>query len=165
MIAIAAAMPIALFLWPAIAFFTPPLTGMDSLGGRMLFALKCCCRAKIIGGGFPLAAVAGRKPIMDHFDKAIAGPERWLMMLGTLSGNPIAAVAGLKTLEILGRDGAYDKLKVNGERVMATFHKHLEAAAIPHRIVGHPTLFEVLFTKREVRNYRDVQKTDVTRGA
>jgi hypothetical protein len=40
---------------------------------------------------------------MAHFDKARSGPEKWLMQLGTLSGNPVAAAAGLKTMEILRR--------------------------------------------------------------
>ncbi|SHM81525.1 glutamate-1-semialdehyde 2,1-aminomutase, partial [Roseovarius litoreus] len=115
-----------------------------------------CTLGKVIGGGFPLAAVAGGTPIMDHFDKAIVGADRWLMMLGTLSGNPVAAVAGLKTMEILRRDGAYDTLCGHGERLQAMFRRHLEAAGIPHRIVGHPTLFDVVFTDRDVRTYRDV---------
>ncbi len=55
---------------------------------------------KIICGGFPLAAIAGRAEIMKHFDKSLAGPEGWLMQVGTLSGNPVAAVAGLKTLVV-----------------------------------------------------------------
>lgn len=124
-----------------------------------------CTLGKIIGGGFPLAAVAGRKAIMDHLDKPIAGDGRWLMMVGTLSGNPIAAIAGLKTLEILRREGSYEKLRANGERLMAIFHAQLDAAGIPHRIVGHPTLFDVLFTERDVRNYRDVQSADAKRAA
>jgi len=119
-----------------------------------------CTLGKIIGGGFPLAAVAGRKDILDHFDKSIVGVDRWLMMLGTLSGNPIASIAGLKTMEILRREGAYEQLKANGERLMATFKTHLERAAIPHRIVGHPTLFEVIFTNADVRDYRDVLAGD-----
>ena len=45
MTAIAAAMPVALLLWLAIAYLVPPLAGMDSLDGRMLFTLKCCCLA------------------------------------------------------------------------------------------------------------------------
>jgi hypothetical protein len=45
MIAIAAAMPVALLLWLAIGYLAPPLAGMDSLGDRMLFTLKCCCLA------------------------------------------------------------------------------------------------------------------------
>lgn len=119
-----------------------------------------CTLGKIIGGGFPLAAVAGRKPIMDHFDKAIVGPEKWLMMLGTLSGNPVAAVAGLKTMEILRRDGAFDTLHSHGERLRSMFRRHLDAAGVPHRIVGHPTLFDVVFVDRDVQSYRDVLATD-----
>ena len=119
---------------------------------------------KIIGGGFPLAAVAGRKPIMDHFDKAIVGADRFLMMLGTLSGNPVAAVAGLKTMEILRRPGSYETLMANGNRLMTMFRTHLEAAGIDHRITGHPALFDVVFTTREVRDYRDVQAGDADRA-
>ena len=124
-----------------------------------------CTLGKIIGGGFPLAAVAGRKTIMDHFDKAIVGADRWLMMLGTLSGNPVAAVAGLKTMEILRRDGAFDTLRANGARLMAMFDRHLSAAGIAHRVVGHPTLFDVVFTDRDVRTYRDVQAADAAKNA
>ena len=124
-----------------------------------------CTLGKIIGGGFPLAAVAGRKTIMDHFDKAIVGADRWLMMLGTLSGNPVAAFAGLKTMEILRRDGAFDTLRANGARLMAMFDRHLSAAGIAHRIVGHPTLFDVVFTDRDVRTYRDVQAADSAKNA
>jgi glutamate-1-semialdehyde 2,1-aminomutase len=124
-----------------------------------------CTLGKIIGGGFPLAAVAGRKQIMDHFDKAIVGADRWLMMLGTLSGNPVAAVAGLKTMEILRRGGAYEQLRANGERLMAMFREHLGAAGVAHRIVGHPTLFDVAFTDREIRTYRDVLSADAQKNA
>src|SRR5215471_1950294 len=45
MTVIAASMPVALLLWLAIAYLVPPLTAMDNLAGRMLFALKCCCIA------------------------------------------------------------------------------------------------------------------------
>jgi len=119
-----------------------------------------CTLGKIIGGGFPLAAVAGRADIMAHFDKAAVGADRWLMMLGTLSGNPVAAVAGLKTMEILRRPGAFDQLRANGARLQGMFARHLSDAGIPHRIVGHPTLFDIVFTDRDVRTYRDVLAAD-----
>ncbi len=120
---------------------------------------------KVIGGGFPLAAVAGRKDVMDHFDKAIVGADRWLMMLGTLSGNPVAAVAGLKTMEILRREGAYDRLRANGQRLMDMFARRLSAAGVAHRIVGHPTLFDIVFTDRDCRDYRDVKAGDAAKNA
>jgi len=123
-----------------------------------------CTLGKVIGGGFPLAAISGRKDIMAHFDKSAVGSDEWLMMLGTLSGNPIAAIAGMKTMEILRRDGAYDTLNANGERLMAMFEKHLLAQDIPHQIVGHPTLFDVVFTEKDVRDYRHVQQSDAKRN-
>ncbi|MDE0347068.1 MAG: aminotransferase class III-fold pyridoxal phosphate-dependent enzyme [Boseongicola sp.] len=120
---------------------------------------------KIIGGGFPLAAIAGRAKIMKHFDKSLAGPDGWLMQVGTLSGNPIAAAAGLKTLEILRRPGQYERLESLGKTVMGLARDALDPTGIPYRLVGAPSLFEVVFTDRAVRNYRDVQAVDGARTA
>ena len=54
-----------------------------------------CTLGKVIGGGFPLAAIAGRAEIMAHFDRAKVGDDDFLVQIGTLSGNPVAAAAGL----------------------------------------------------------------------
>ncbi|MCL6283775.1 aminotransferase class III-fold pyridoxal phosphate-dependent enzyme [Ruegeria sp. 2012CJ41-6] len=120
---------------------------------------------KVIGGGFALAAIAGRADIMAHFDKSAVGEDKWLMQLGTLSGNPVAAVAGLKTMEILRRDGQYDRLRANGKRLMQMASAALDVQEIPHRIVGDPTLFEIVFTTSPVRDYRDVFRADNARAA
>ncbi len=120
---------------------------------------------KIIGGGFPLAAIAGRADIMVHFDKAAVGAEKWLMQLGTLSGNPVAAVAGLKTMEVLRREGQYDRLRANGQRLMDMAKAALDAQGIAHKIVGDPTLFEIVFTDGDIRDYRDVFGSDSAKGA
>ncbi len=119
-----------------------------------------CTLGKIIGGGFPLAAVAARADIMAHFDKSKVGAQGWLMQLGTLAGNPVAAAAGLKTMEVLRRDGAYETLRATGARVQQLQHEALDGAGIPHRIVGDETLFDVLFIDRDVRTYRDTQAAD-----
>ncbi|MEC9265272.1 MAG: aminotransferase class III-fold pyridoxal phosphate-dependent enzyme [Pseudomonadota bacterium] len=124
-----------------------------------------CTLGKIIGGGFPLAAVAGRREIMAHFDKGAVGADKWLMQLGTLSGNPVAAVAGLKTMEILRRPGQYDRLRDNGERIMAGAATALERAGIAHRIVGDATLFDIVFTDRDIRDYRGVKAADAKANA
>ena len=123
-----------------------------------------CTLGKIVGGGFPLAAIAGRADIMAHFDKARVGAEGFLMQLGTLSGNPVAAVAGLKTMEVLRRPGAYERLRHVGETVMTMYRKALDEAGIAHRIVGDPVLFDVVFTDRDVRNYRDIHAADMDRN-
>ena len=124
-----------------------------------------CTLGKIIGGGFPLAAIAGCADIMDHFDKGKVGDEGFLMQLGTLSGNPVAAVAGLKTMEILRRPGVYERLRATGETVMAALTRSLSKAGIDHRIVGDATVFDVVFTDTDVRNYRDVFGADAERNA
>ncbi len=110
---------------------------------------------KIIGGGFALAAMAGRADIMAHFDKAKVGAEGFLMQLGTLSGNPVACAAGLKTMEILRRDGAYDTIRANGRRLWQATEAALGKAGIPHHVTGDATLFEVAFTTEPVNDYRD----------
>ena len=124
-----------------------------------------CTLGKITGGGFPLAAIAGHRELMDHFDKSIVGADRWLMQLGTLSGNPVASVAGLKTMEVLRRDGQYTRLRALGRRLMDMQSDALTAAGIPHRIVGDETLFDVVFVDRDVRDYRDWHSHDRARNA
>ena len=119
---------------------------------------------KIIGGGFPLAALGASAEIMAHFDQAKVGSDGWLMQLGTLSGNPVAAAAGLKTMEILRRDGAFERLEALGQRLMAMQSAALSAAGVAHRIVGEPPLFDVVFTDRDVRDYRDTRAADAGRN-
>ena len=124
-----------------------------------------CTLGKVMGGGFPLAAIAGRADIMAHFDKDKVGADGFLMQIGTLSGNPIASVAGLKTLEILRRPGSYEKLAANGKKIMQAYTKHLSASGHQHEIVGHPTLFDAVFVSQDVHNYRDVLKADTGKNA
>ena len=120
---------------------------------------------KIIGGGFPLAAIVGRDDIMAHFDKGKVGAEGFLMQLGTLSGNPVASVAGLKTLEILRRPGSYERLRTTGHTLMQIMTDALTGAGVEHQIVGDPTLFDVVFTANPVRNYRDVKNSNAAQTA
>jgi hypothetical protein len=67
MIAIAVAMPVALLLWLAIAYLVPPLAGMDSLGGRMLFTL-CYCLAVLFCLVTGVEAVAHERLSSPAFD-------------------------------------------------------------------------------------------------
>ena len=116
-----------------------------------------CTLGKIIGGGFPLAAIAGRADIMAHFDKAKVGKDGFLMQLGTLSGNPVASVAGLKTMEILHREGSYDQLRQHGTALMDMIGSKLTRAGHAVQLVGDPTLFDVVFTDKPVVDYRSWQ--------
>ncbi|HEV2185728.1 MAG TPA: aminotransferase class III-fold pyridoxal phosphate-dependent enzyme [Stellaceae bacterium] len=122
-----------------------------------------CTLGKVIGGGFPLAAIAGRADIMAHFDKGKVGDDGFLMQIGTLSGNPVAAAAGLATLDILKRPGAYDQIFATGRELMQTLGALLKQAGIPAQVIGEPPLFEVVFTTdtNPIRDYAGAARGDM----
>ena len=120
---------------------------------------------KIIGGGFPLAALGASTQIMSHFDKAIVGADHWLMQLGTLSGNPVAAAAGLKTMEVLRRPGQYDRLREIGQTLMDMQADALAAEGIAVQICGDPTLFDIYFTDSAPVDYRSARHRDPQHSA
>lgn len=124
-----------------------------------------CTLGKIIGGGFPLAALGASTDIMQHFDKSIVGPDKWLMQLGTLSGNPVAAAAGLKTMEILRRKGSYDQLRSIGKSLQDMQSTALSDAGITHQICGDETLFDIFFTNTKCRDFRTAKHDDPQRNA
>jgi glutamate-1-semialdehyde 2,1-aminomutase len=113
-----------------------------------------CTLGKVIGGGFPLAAIAGRADIMKHFDKSAVAEDEFTVQIGTLSGNPVASVAGLKTLEILKRPGAYEQIFATGRQIKDGLARMLKDARIPATVVGEPPLFDVVFAEGDISDYR-----------
>src|SRR5215468_2005874 len=77
------------------------------------------CIGKIVGGGFPLAAVCASEELMRPFDPQQDGKGDFISQSGTLNGNPIAAAAGLATLAELRKPGAYETIHGTGRRLMA----------------------------------------------
>ena len=124
-----------------------------------------CTLGKIIGGGYALAAIAGRADIMAHFDRQAMDDEDYLMQIGTLSGNPVAAVAGLATLEVLRRPGAYEQVFATGRILMAACSDLLKRAGLNAQVIGEPPLFDIIFTREPIRDYRDTLKADKTVAA
>ena len=98
---------------------------------------------------------------MRLFDKSQAGAQ-WLMQVGTLSGNPLASVAGLATLEVLSRPGTYEVMHDYGQRIQQMLHDALAPTGIPFQIVGDPMLFDVVFAGTPIRDYRDTFAADKT---
>lgn len=119
-----------------------------------------CTLGKIVGGGYALAAIAGRADIMKHFDRLEVPEEDFLFQVGTLSGNPIAAVAGLATLDVLKQPGVYDEVFKTGRTLMSALSEILAKAGIKATVVGEPPLFDVLFTDHKLNDYRDTLKGD-----
>lgn len=124
-----------------------------------------CTLGKVIGGGFPLAAIAGRDEIMARFDRARSEPDRFVPQVGTLSGNPVAAAAGLATLNVLRRPGTYEQLFDTGRMLMSALSERLSAAGLEAQVVGEPPLFDVVFASGNMHRYRDTLRGDAARLA
>jgi hypothetical protein len=110
MTAIAAAMPVALVLWLAIAYLVPPLAGMDSLGDRMLFTLKCCCVAILFCLVTGIEAVAHERLSSPAFDPLSGFETRRLRVnqryLQNTLEQVLVFVAGLFGLAAYSLDGS-----------------------------------------------------------
>ncbi|SNC63909.1 glutamate-1-semialdehyde 2,1-aminomutase [Kytococcus aerolatus] len=109
---------------------------------------------KVVGGGFPVAAFGGRAEVMAQL--APAGP---VYQAGTLSGNPVAATAGLTTLRRC-TDEVYATLDHAREVITGAVTEAFTAAGIPHRIGRAGTMFSVFLTDAEVTDYASAQQQD-----
>lgn len=113
---------------------------------------------KIIGGGLPVGAYGGRKDIMSMV--APAGP---MYQAGTLSGNPLAMTAGIKTLELLQKPGTYqylDKMTKQLSDGLLAIAQETGHAACGGQISG---MFGLFFTSGPVHNYEDAKHSDVAK--
>ena len=119
-----------------------------------------CTLGKAVAGGFPLTAIAGKEEFMNHYDSNKVSPDVFLTQIGTLSGNPIAAAAGLATLELLREPNTYESWFAKGSNLMNALRRLADDAEIPAKVVGEPVLFDIFFTESEVYDYRTSQKSD-----
>ena len=115
---------------------------------------------KIIGGGFPVGAFGGRREIMERL--APVGP---VYQAGTLSGNPIAMVAGLALLAELSKSGVYDELERKGARLETGLRAAVEAAGIDAYLTRVGSMACMFFTAEEVRDWTSAATSDTERYA
>ncbi|HEX2437174.1 MAG TPA: aminotransferase class III-fold pyridoxal phosphate-dependent enzyme [Methylomirabilota bacterium] len=120
---------------------------------------------KVLAGGFPLAAVAGRADIMRHFDAALEGSPDYVWQAGTLNGNPVAAVAGLATLAELRKAGVYQKLFATGTRLRDGLAALARRHGMPAQVSGEPPVFDIIFTDSPIVDYRATLTADRRRIA
>lgn len=115
---------------------------------------------KVIGGGLPVGAYGGRRDIMSMV--APAGP---VYQAGTLSGNPLAMTAGIKTLELLRKSGSYEQLdQITGKLISGLLQI---AQAAGHAVCGGHIngMFGLFFTPGPVHNYEDAKTADAAKFA
>lgn len=114
---------------------------------------------KVIGGGMPVGAFGGKQQWMDLI--APVGP---VYQAGTLSGNPVAMAAGLKTLEIVSRPGFYEQLEQRTAQLVAGLEACGRAASVPIMARNVGSMFGLFLTDHsDINGFEDLQHCDVQR--
>ncbi|MXX04454.1 MAG: aspartate aminotransferase family protein [Gemmatimonadetes bacterium] len=117
---------------------------------------------KTISGGYPLAAMCGRTDVMDVMNgwRPADDPKR-VIASGTFNGYPVGAVAGLATLDVLGRPGTYERLFAMGDRITREITAIGARHSIPLLVGGEGPVLQVLFTgEREIVDYGSMFRAD-----
>lgn len=133
--------------------FRVALGGAQSLQG---IVPDLTCLGKVMGGGMPIAAFGGKKEIMSKL-----APLGNVYQAGTLSGNPVAVAAGLKTLEIVSRQGFYECLSEQTQKLMQGLKKAANKANLPFAVDSVGGMFGFYFADQVPTSYEAVTKTDI----
>ncbi len=146
----------------ALLIFDEVISGFRASygGAQALYGVTpdLTCLGKIIGGGLPAGAFGGRADIMDHL-----APNGAVYQAGTLSGNPVAMAAGIKTMEILQRPQTYERLEQLGARLGDGVAQAVIGAGVDaciNRVGSAMTLF---FTPGPVSDYDGAKRADTER--
>ena len=148
--------------YESLLIFDEVITGfrVGRGGAQELFGIMpdITCLGKIIGGGLPVGAYGGSKEIMMN-----VSPAGNIYQAGTLSGNPLAMIAGITTLKILNEDGVYRKLERLGSTLFSGLKTAAEKAGIPVTINHIGSMGSMFFTEGPVYDFNSANKSDTER--
>jgi glutamate-1-semialdehyde 2,1-aminomutase len=133
--------------------FRVALGGAQSLQG---ITPDLTCLGKVMGGGMPMAAFGGKKEIMSKL-----APLGSVYQAGTLSGNPVAVAAGLKTLEIISREGFYEYLTGQTKKLMTGLKQAADKAGVPFAVDNVGGMFGFYFANQVPTSFEAVTKTNI----
>jgi len=146
----------------ALLVFDEVMTGFRiSYGGaqaRFGITPDLTTMGKVIGGGLPVGAYGGRADIM-----AMVAPAGPMYQAGTLSGNPLAMTAGIRTLELLKRPGTYERLETITRRLSQGIGETARAAGLPYSGGNISAMFGFFLCGGPVRNFEEAKATDSAR--
>ena len=142
----------------SVLIFDEVMTGFRvALGGaQSVYGVKpdLTTLGKIIGGGMPVGALGGKAEIMAYL-----APQGAVYQAGTLSGNPVAMAAGLKTLELISAEGFYDTLSQQTSRLLKGLQAAADAAGVPFSTNQVGAMFGLFFsTETHVSRYAQVMQ-------
>ena len=113
---------------------------------------------KVIGGGLPVGAFGGKQKIMEHI-----APLGNVYQAGTLSGNPIAMIAGYTMLEELKNDPAiYEELDKKCSYLENGLHEKFEKKGLKHRINRIGSMISIHFCEHEITDFESASKADIS---
>lgn len=118
---------------------------------------------KIMGGGYPIAAICGREELMDSYDSSKTSRTSHIGQIGTLNGNPVACAAGLATLSELRKPGVYQRLKEIGQQLRRSLEHLCVQAEMPAQTVGEDTVFDIVFTSEPLSDFRSTLAADINK--
>jgi glutamate-1-semialdehyde 2,1-aminomutase len=148
----------------AVLIFDEVVTGFRVAygGAQELYGVvpDLACYGKIVGGGLPLAAVAGKRDIIELANPRKKGAPDYTYMSGTLNGNPVSASAGLATIAELEKPGAYARLRAVGDRLRGGLRDIAARLGIPAQVLGNGPLANIYFSAEPVIDYRSSLKSD-----
>ncbi|MFP4063801.1 MAG: aminotransferase class III-fold pyridoxal phosphate-dependent enzyme, partial [Halochromatium sp.] len=147
----------------AVLIFDEVMTGFRVARGgaqeRYRVTPDLTALGKIIGGGMPVGAFGGKRAIMEQVSPL--GP---VYQAGTLSGNPIAMSAGLKTLELISEPGFHDRVAAQTERLTNGLEERARASGIGFSTNRAGAMFGLFFTDAgPVTNYAQATACDQDR--
>jgi len=133
--------------------------GLTGAQGRYGITPDLTTFGKVIGGGMPVGAFGGKREVMEHI--APLGP---VYQAGTLSGNPIAMSAGLKTLQLISENGFFESLEAKTKQLVDGLQQAADEAGIPFTTNQVGGMFGFFFTEeKNIRRYAQVAKGDMER--
>ena len=126
-------------------------------GAQGLYGVRpdLTCLGKIIGGGFPVGAFGGRREVMERL-----APVGDVYQAGTLSGNPLAMAAGLKTLQILKENDPYGRLEEMSSYLCEEASKIARSLGLDLFFSRVGSMFTFFFTRGPVRDYESARRSD-----